>query len=57
MDMTNHYKSQSFKWNLAGAAAEKQHVRLQISLSLLDYLYQLVGVVVWCGLVGGECYL
>ena len=56
MDMTNHYKSQSFKWNLAGAVAEKQYAQLQMSFNLHDYLYQLVGVVVGWGSVGGECY-
>ena len=56
MDMTIHDGSQSFKWNLAGAAAEKQHAQLQMSFNLHDYLYQLVGVVVGWGSVGGECY-
>ena len=54
--MTIHDGSQSFKWNLAGAVAEKQHAKLQMSFNLHDYLCQLVGVVVGWGSVGGECY-
>ena len=40
-------KANLLKWNLAGAAADKQHAQLQMSFNLHDYLYQLVGVVVW----------
>ena len=56
MDMTNRNGSHSFKGNLAGAAAVRQHAQLLMSFHLHDYLYQLVGVVVGWGSVGGECY-